>query len=102
MMVLVSLKARTLLPGGPIWHGPDSGTRRGPCLRECCSGVRHVYNRSMASKWELPEKTFDKGRRARRHLTADGHKALRHLRVAMVLVATFFAVLFALALHGNP
>jgi hypothetical protein len=30
MMVLVSLKARTLLLGRLIWHVPDSGTRHAP------------------------------------------------------------------------
>ena len=66
-----------------------------------CSPLRHRYNSQMAKKWELPEKTFEKGRRPRRHLTPDGRKALRHLRLAIVLVAIFFAVLFALLLEDR-
>ena len=66
-----------------------------------CSPVRHRYNSHMAKKLELPEKTFEKGRRPRRHLTPDGRKGLRHLRLALVLVAVFFAVLFASVLQDR-
>jgi hypothetical protein len=56
----------------------------------------------MAKKWELPERTFDKGRRPRRHLTADGRKALRHLRLTMVVLVVLFALLFAWVLENRP
>ena len=102
MMVLVSLKARTLLLGRLIWHGRDSAARRGPVQGRLLGRVRQSYNTVMAKKWELPEKTFDKGRRPRRHLTADGRKALRHLRLTMVAVAVFFALLFAWVIEFRP
>ena len=55
----------------------------------------------MAKKWEI-QKTFDKGRRPRRHLSAKGRKALRDLRVSLILVAICFALLFAWALQNRP
>ena len=63
--------------------------------------VRQSYNTLMAKKWEL-QKTFDKGRRPRRRFTAPGRKALRHLRLTMVAVVLFFALLLAWVIEYRP
>jgi hypothetical protein len=55
--------------------------------------VRQGYNTSMARRYELPVKTFDKGRRPR--LTGEGRKAARRLRIVMIIVVIFFTALGA-------
>lgn len=48
------------------------------------------------------EKTFHKGRRPRRRLTAEGRKAVRRLRVIMVLCGVFFGLLALVFFQNQP
>ena len=100
MMVLVSLKAGLLLLVGLIWHGADYPTRQRPSEGGAYGRGEAGLQQAMGRKYEL-QKTFDKGRRPRRHLTPKGRKALRHLRVTVLIVVVFFAVLFSWALRNR-
>ena len=56
----------------------------------------------MAYKREIHERILQKGRRPRRHLSAKGRKALRHLRLVLLVWSTILGIVVALYVYYMP